>query len=499
MGDGHHPGAAPPDRFTDGVRALAEHRYPQARSWFTEYLANGAGPHAASRRQQAHGYLALVMLAQAPPSYRTPRDIEQVVGHLSTATPCQLTYTLAALVKEDYFDADGVSPPPALSGLAGRWHVEELTAQEIRLLAAHLAPTPGPAWQRLSDYAADQFGIDVQQPPLAEAPPPDRGRQLGVIRYFMPVPRPPASTRRADPFTLMTFGGGVLLLPLLGLFVSVPWYVAVLATVLFVVIGVGLFFFGVITYWEYRDERRRLRQHERARAAAEPRPSDQQLDDWLRLDIERIVALGAHRHRLNRHEVHHGGDLLIAPQAAVGVSTLQRGDTRTVRIRDPFARSGYRSVHQRVPLAKCRLGRDGRLRADHYRVLVMYLATRRIGIFECELDFASGRLLSESTHAFSYEDVVTISARTVAPTSDVQEALNVLFDDGSGTYTRIFFDDRFTISLADSGRIEVSVGLSGHSTRRQGVEVAWGNRRVQRVVERMIWSRREGTLAAGAR
>ncbi|GIF72016.1 hypothetical protein [Asanoa siamensis] len=481
------------DWLKTGLRLLHEGLYREARNCFDDLLVKEAhddGAIASERRMRAHAYAALAILAGRRPSYRSPDEVHAVVNHVVNARAVALATVIAALVRDDYFGSDGMTVPSRLDSLSRTADPRRLSRSEFALLATHTRPCRGPAWAAFA-AEADRRGVWVdryEEPATLPVASPER--QIGVPLYFYPMPRkplPPNSTPAA-----VRAGAGVLALvtPFVGVLDGVAWHIQLAIAGPFVVAAVLLFFFSVTAYRDFQTDRVRQREWEEAKAQTARRPSDRQMDTWLEDDVVRIAEIAARRHRLDKSVTGGRGGLIVEPQTAVGVSNLRRGEL-IERVGAGYRQLGRDGGRARTPLAKVRTGSDGKLRSDHYRIMVIFLTEQRVAVFECDLDFARRVLLTESTQTFHYDDVVSISSRTVSEGAKASDEVRIRFDDGSGNYATISVNHRFAMSLVSGERVEVGVGISGPAQRRSKLAVAWENARVERVVQRMVWSRKE--------
>ncbi|GAA1898416.1 hypothetical protein [Asanoa iriomotensis] len=479
------------DWLRAGQRLLSEGMYREARSCFGDVIrkeAHEEGARAKKRRSLAHLYSAVAILAKIRPSYRRPEEIERAAAHIANAGAGAMTAVLAALIKDDYFDLDAMTVPTGLAGVASFADPRALSDAELALLARHMVPCQGPTWESLSAEARNRnVAIDgfVQAGKLPLAP---RERRIAVAKYFYPVPAKPQQPN-ATPATVMAVGGVMALVaPFVGILNGAAWYVHAALLLVLLAAGVVLVFLAITSFRDYQQDVLLKRRYDYAKAHTADRPTDAQMDSWLEEDVRLVAALGARRHRVEPIAAGRPGHLIVEPQSAVGVSNLKRGD---VERSSANGRSFRRRPHSENPLARVRTGSDGRLRSDHYRVLVIYLTDRRVAVYDCDLDFARRALLTESTRTFHYDDVVTISSRTVADSVAGDDPMRIWFDDGSGSYAAISLSDRFSLSLVSGESVEVGVGIAGPMHGESDLEVAWGNSQVKRVVQRMVWSRKE--------
>ncbi|GAA4263178.1 hypothetical protein [Dactylosporangium darangshiense] len=479
------------DWLAIGQRELAEEYYPAAIEAFEKALHQDRRD---EERAAAYCYTALAKLARVRPAYRPPAEIDHVVMCLSNAQKMPLAGFLAALVQEDWYQADSMSEPRPLGRIADRGAVARLNADEVRLVTKHLVPTPGVTWRLLVERAAE-LDIEVLEHETGgpQVRVPDDERRIGVRRYFKELPPRPDDVPIRTTVALLIGGplSGATAIAIATSSIAMAARVAIVVAAL--VVAAVAVVVGMILYQDVRVYRRKLAIYEEGQEIAAMRPSDAQLDEWLRQDVERIQAEGAQRHRLDPGSQDRGGDLLAEPQTVVGVSRLRQKRAEYRRVQDGPLRHAYRIVRTQTNtlVARSRVGADGKIRSDHYHVLVTYLSKHRVCVYRCELDFATGRATSHATQAFHYADVVAISSHTISSRKEIDEAGRMLFDDGSGQYQETFLDQSFVLSLLDGDKIQVGVGVSDGHDDHGRLQMAWKNGQVQRIIERMVWSRKE--------
>jgi hypothetical protein len=141
--------------------------------------------------------------------------------------------------------------------------------------------------------------------------------------------------------------------------------------------------------------------YQRRFAKAEPKPSDEQMDDLLRADIRRAADRALQRLGLTRDEL----------------------ELRSYDV-DPLAeRGGKRLADQgRGPITvfgpanetRAMNGRDRKWRFSRYEIMVICPTGHHLGIYGCVLELATGRRRNEETREYHYEDVVAVGTITRA-------------------------------------------------------------------------------------
>lgn len=158
--------------------------------------------------------------------------------------------------------------------------------------------------------------------------------------------------------------------------------------------------------------------YKREYEAAEPKPTDEQMDAWLGEDLVRIK-----RESMSK--------LDLLPEQVLGEPD------------DPIMVVGPANG------AKWAVGKDDIIRFSLYDILVVYLTSYHLAAYHCTLDLASGTLLGESTQEYHYTDVVAVSTQTAS-----SGLIAVMVD---GTKKEVASYQKFALSVASGERIEVAV------------------------------------------
>lgn len=130
---------------------------------------------------------------------------------------------------------------------------------------------------------------------------------------------------------------------------------------------------------------RQLHHHGDALAAAYPRASDQQMDDYLKQDVARITA------------------------RALGQLGLTESDLELIR--EPGDPLGPLTVSGPVldPPLRCISGDDGTWRFDTYAVMVICPTFHHVGVYECILNARTGAIRTEEIREYFYDDIALSS------------------------------------------------------------------------------------------
>jgi hypothetical protein len=439
-----------PDYFGSGLEALRQQLYLDAADCFRQYLSTTRMDGESSEKvAQAHFCIAVALLGGSPPRYKLPADIEYINVHLDQARRQGAGYpvfhqasVLWAIVKEDYYEADGmVAPKPPAEELQAS--IEELRWPDLEVFTTHVTPVEGQSWARLAQHAR-LLGLSIEVPVEDARRVVDRQRATEVNRYFNETP-----VRKNPVWMVLALLGGVGLVAFAFLRTgAVTVGLLVLATYLFFVFGVQLL--------DYRHYVAKLRE-------SEPKPPESQLDEWLREDLAALTRRAAARLRLNTNPGHAGGDLLVPVQTVVGI---------------PRDREEYTGRIRRIRFRK---GIDRNLRADRYDVYLLFLTRDMVSTYRCELDFATGELRYDETREHHYRDIVGVHSRTIP----MSESLNDAVEDAYDMKGELSLAQVFMLSIASGERLGIFTGVSSNGPRDM-VEVAWPNKHAMNVVQKMI-------------
>ncbi len=404
------------DHFGSGLRALQEGRYSTAAEEFRTALSTGGSG-------SAHFHLAVALLHGRAPGNANPERIRLVEEHLARAleyagtTAALQAQILSAIVQDDYHHT---APSPDLSRVLSR-----LTADDLWPLLNHVGTPTGAAWQAV----CQRVGRIDDQSARAEA----------VQRYFTPTPIPQGRNRYA-----VLFGFAGLL--------------AILALVLF---NAASFLIAVLALWITKQGAEDLRVHQRYRrhyAAAEPKPSDEEMDAWLDDDISTLVSRASTRVLLDTRLKSRGGDLIHPVQAIVGLPD--------VALRGPL---------------RIRRGRDTLIRASSYEILLVFLTDSLLCTYHCQLDFGTGDITVDQTTEWHYTDIVSTKLAAYPVPDSLMSALRHQ-DREFARETPL--EQILTIANTNGETLSVGTGFTGHADFRG--EIAWPNPQAQTVIRRMI-------------
>ena len=171
--------------------------------------------------------------------------------------------------------------------------------------------------------------------------PDSLSRSEAVRKYFTKTPIKPDEPDYSGHQIKMIIGGGLLSLALILLFSG---------SGVNILLGIALGYFGfklfVNGFSAYSKHRRRheedCKQYEKDYEMAEPKPSDEQMDKWLKDEIEKIISESLRRLDLDSE------DYIAEPRIIGGPA-------------------------DEVKETKYATGIDGKTRFSHFTILVVYL------------------------------------------------------------------------------------------------------------------------------
>jgi hypothetical protein len=201
-------------------------------------------------------------------------------------------------------------------------------------------------------------------------------RQISVRRYFTPLPSFPfrgmIGPAIAVLIGLVLLGNGPA-----GVFIGL------------VLVAVGSLRAGP-----------RIYRYMQGRALAEPKPSEEELDTWLAEAIDPIYESGFRRLDIVQSDL---VDQEAPPLVVIGFPE------HLPDFLGPAAGQGSDFRRPRFRLAR---GRDGRIRATHYDILVIYMTTWHLCTYKCVLEMETGNVISDRTREFHYRDVVSVASES---------------------------------------------------------------------------------------
>jgi hypothetical protein len=168
------------------------------------------------------------------------------------------------------------------------------------------------------------------------------------------------------------------------------------------------------TAWSSRSTR--MAAYQETLKRAEPKPTDKQMDAWLKGDIAKLKGEALKKLDLESEQLMQPEPLLIvgpANQTAVAV------------------------------------GKDGTIRFSKYDIVVIYLTDYHLAAYEGSLDMASGNTTSESTQEYHYADVVSVATQTG----------NLFNIEVNGEKKSIDTYQKFALAVASGDHIDVVVAF----------------------------------------
>ncbi len=188
-----------------------------------------------------------------------------------------------------------------------------------------------------------------------------------------------------------------------------------------------------------------------ARKAAQPRATDQQMNDWLYGRVPQIVIDG--KDRLNIHPTELGASDDKACLPFIGIPDQEDWSYLQAR------------------------GQDGVLRFSAYKIMIVYLSNWRMPVYECILDMETGATVADSTKEYNLKQVdgmETVSDRVAlaVPGAGNQAGGGDPAGNAGQTASTRHYTRRQWVNLVVSGRPAVSlmVGIGdGDALHTEGV------------------------------
>jgi hypothetical protein len=435
------------DLFNNGLEALKNQEYAHVVAIFRKFFSTAAKAESANggssdrskvKGARAHVYTALGLLNGTRPSFHSSEDIREIEKQLEAArseaygtSAAAMADIVLAIVKEDFYDERGIpAGPPRAEDL--RVSITDVEPPDLADLAKHVAPSEGQTWREMAGLASGHgYSVPVQdeeERPQANV----AGRRTKVRKYFTKTPDPVSQALH-----LLLFGAAVLLV-----------VVAIVSQSVFgLVLVAAAAWVGKKGYDQHKKYRAFLRKWE----AAEPKPSDEELDRWLEADTDEITRKGARKLQIRVDKELSRSDLITPAVVVVGVPDPD--DPRTGK----FA---------------FRVGKDGRVRADQYMVLVLFLTRQVVSTYRCALDFASGDLLADETRQYHWGNIVGVSSVSVPAPKVIADLANLLVATGEKTRD-ISSLHQFTLSIVNGDTLPVTTEFGGSSFASSGGKVAW--------------------------
>lgn len=229
-------------------------------------------------------------------------------------------------------------------------------------------------------------------------------RQQRVEKYFRKTPDPKQRTRAILLLGAAVFSGLLALI----MFAQEESGGGFLGTLLLAAGGVG----------GYRGLQKKV-DYDRRYAAAEPKPSDEEMDILLHGCDSDPDKLDGDLNKVRYHAIKRLDltlDTLVGPQQRDDpLANLTGGNPHIDQRQRPWVVYGpeYRgfSLGPKVQ-AFSTVGRDGTCRFVAYDVMVICPTNYHLAVYQCTIDFLTGKRRQERTDEYHYADVVAVSTKT---------------------------------------------------------------------------------------
>lgn len=233
-------------------------------------------------------------------------------------------------------------------------------------------------------------------------------REIAVSKYFKRTPKEPKYL--GTTFGMILTIGGILVAIIGSNSDGGPVCIG----------GLAFMFGGYIWFQAWSGNNKTRTAYEAEHKEAEPKPSDEQMDNWRNGDLDRI-----------RKESMTKLDLL--PNQVMGNPN------------DPIMVVGPSAG------AHATLGKDNVIRFSIHDVVIVYLTDYHLAAYSCTVDMASGLETKESTQEYHYTDVVSVATQT-----DNSRIFKVVVE---GKDKPLANYQKFALSVASGERIEVAISF----------------------------------------
>jgi hypothetical protein len=213
--------------------------------------------------------------------------------------------------------------------------------------------------------------------------------------------------------------------------------------------------FALITVVSFVTNRNRYR---RAWHAAEPKPTDSQIDAWHKSDLERLK-----KHAMNK--------LDMSPEQ--------------VEVDNP---NGPLTVEGPGPSASTRSGFDHIIRFSAHEILIIYLDKYHLASYKCIVDLVDGLVKTETTQEYHYADVVSVSTQT-------ENSSLTWFLDGSPLQFPSY--QKFALSVASGEEISVAISPNAAEIMHGNSMPDSGADRTIKAIRARLREKKGGTMDSG--
>jgi len=276
-------------------------------------------------------------------------------------------------------------------------------------------------------------------------------RQQRVEKYFCRTPDPGQQTRAILLMSASALGG-------------------LLAIIMIAQGSGGLGFLFLVAggFGGYKGIKKKA-DYDRRYAAAEPKPRDEEMDDLLKKDQDKVRAHAIQHLGLTRDQL----DLSLQQRDPLANLALENSLIDQQQ-KDPWLISGPEmrgfSFGPKFR-AFSTVGRDGVCRFAAYDVMVICPTGYHLALYECTIDFLTGRRRDERTREYHYADVVSVSTSTISDEQLSFQPLDLRGDETVGfDFRRALLRD-FEIVVSSGDRSKIVVGIQDEDRPDRQVEL----------------------------
>lgn len=174
--------------------------------------------------------------------------------------------------------------------------------------------------------------------------------------------------------------------------------------------GFGIFFLAVSGYGGYKGTRKMINYYKEY-SAAEPKPSDEEMDHLLGGDLEKICNLAMKELDLTLDQIQ------LFEKQPDPVANLCKKENLEEKIERPMLVFG-----PSLPSRMTAVGKDGISRFADYNILVICPTNYHLALYQTEVDFLTGGFRYENTDEYHYDDVVAVSTNTAPADVDPEQS-----------------------------------------------------------------------------
>ncbi|PSB51202.1 hypothetical protein [Chamaesiphon polymorphus] len=206
-------------------------------------------------------------------------------------------------------------------------------------------------------------------------------RAEAVRKYFTTTPAKPVEPDYSSNKNKMVMGGGLIVVTLI-LFLSNQGLLVLLG-IISGYFGFKLLNDGFSKYSRHKKEyEKAYERYEKDYERAMPKPSDKEMDQWLEIDIQKIVDESLKRLDLEHDDCKSNPLWIGGP--ATGITDIKYAE-----------------------------GEDKKTRYSHFNILVVFLTEYHVATYQCDNEMYHGQTISDKTQEFPYREITNLGTQTI--------------------------------------------------------------------------------------